>query len=411
MRTTTRWWRSTAAVLALAAVVAACGGAEDVDDAAEPTADTDAATEASTDAGDAAAPEDDTDSAAAGAVDLAGVCPDPVVVQLDWQPESEHGMIYSLLGPDYEIDEDAKTATGPLVVDGEPTGVDIQIRIGGPPVGFQDAQSLLYQDPDILFGFGRLGEIMTTQDRLPVVGVMATMEVSPYSVYWDPQTYPDVETMQDLGDEGVQVLVGPGTNVWADWYVEQGWWTEDQVFRSDFAKPATFIAAGGQDAEAGFATAEPFLYEFEVADEWGRPVEVELIHDSGFEEYFQVLVVREEDVESEADCLEQLVPVMQQGGAAYIENPDPVHDVVLDLVERYDTGWVYSDATAEFAYDQMLDLGILANGPDGTYGSFDFERLRGLRDVVASVAGDEIAELEVDSVATNAFLDPSVALP
>ncbi len=35
-----------------------------------------------------------TTAAASGAVSLAGVCPDPMVIQLDWEPESEHGGLY-----------------------------------------------------------------------------------------------------------------------------------------------------------------------------------------------------------------------------------------------------------------------------------------------------------------------------
>ncbi len=404
MKSMTKRLRPYVAVLAAMAMVAvACGGDDAPAEAPEPAEEP--AEEAPADEPDAE-PGEATDT-----VDLSGVCPDNIVVQLDWEPESEHGMIYSLVGAPYEIDADAKSVRGPLMHHGESTGVDIEIRIGGAAVGYQDAQSLLYQDPDIMFGFGRVGEMMTTHDRLPIVGVLATFEKSPYSVYWDPETYPDVQDMADLGDEGVEILVGPGTNVWADWFVSEGIWEENQVYRSDFSKPATFIAAGGQSAEAGFATAEPFLYEVEVADEWGRPVEIALIHDAGFEEYFQVLTVRADDVEGERACLEQLVPVMQAGGPAYLENPDPVHDLVLELVDAYDTGWVYTKATAEFADEKMIELGIFANGSDGTYGSFDIPRLENLRDIVATVSAPEVADLDVNELVTNEFLDPSISLP
>ena len=76
---------------------------------------------------------------------LAGVCPDPLVIQLDWEPESEHGGIYQLLGDAYEIDVDAKSVRGPMVAGGEETGIDVEVRIGGFAVGFQPVQSLLYQ--------------------------------------------------------------------------------------------------------------------------------------------------------------------------------------------------------------------------------------------------------------------------
>ena len=47
-------------------------------------------------------------SVAAASVDLSGVCPDPLVIQTDWAPESEYGAVYGLLGDDYTVDSDTK---------------------------------------------------------------------------------------------------------------------------------------------------------------------------------------------------------------------------------------------------------------------------------------------------------------
>lgn len=383
---------ATLAVLALGA--AACGGGEE---AAEAPAE------------EAPAEEAPAEEAAGGGLES---CPETVVVQLDWEPEAEHGMIYQLLGSPYEVDTELKRVRGPLVASGEDTGLDIEIRIGGSAVGFQDAQSLLYQDPDITFGFGRVGETMTTQGDLPVISVMTTMEKSPYSIYWDPETYPDAETIADLKDEDVTVLVGAaGLNVWVNYFVAEGIWNEGQADFSDSPKPASFIAAGGEVAEAGFATAEPYLYETLLADDWGKPVKIALIHDTGFEEYFQSLTVRPDDVTEKADCFTALVPIFQQGIVDYVANPGPVHDVVVDLVTQYDTGWLYDLGTAEYAYDGMLELGILGNGSDGAVGSFDTARVEGLRDIIAAVTDFDVAGLSADDVVTNQFIDSSISLP
>ena len=40
------------------------------------------------------APTTSTTSGGTSGVNLAGVCPDPVVMQMDWEPESEHGGLY-----------------------------------------------------------------------------------------------------------------------------------------------------------------------------------------------------------------------------------------------------------------------------------------------------------------------------
>ena len=81
--------------------LAACG-----DDDSSSTADTTAAATADT---TAAATEDTTaaataDTTAAAAVSLAGVCPDTVTFQTDWNPESEHRFLYQMVGDGYEVD-------------------------------------------------------------------------------------------------------------------------------------------------------------------------------------------------------------------------------------------------------------------------------------------------------------------
>ena len=56
-----------------------------------------------------------TTAATGDAVDLKGVCPDTLVIQTDWQPESEHGFLYNLVGSGYKVDTSLKRVTGPLV--------------------------------------------------------------------------------------------------------------------------------------------------------------------------------------------------------------------------------------------------------------------------------------------------------
>lgn len=391
-------------LLALAGLLAACGGA------AEESSDTAADDGATADGGDGGTTPSEGGSEASGA-SLAGVCPDPVTIQLDWEPEAEHGGIYQMVGEGYEIDVNAKNVVGPLVASGEDTGVDIEIRIGGSPIGFQSAEALLYQDQAILLGFGRVAEMTATYEELPTTAVMTTFEKSPYAIYWDPETYPDAETIADLSEDNVTILAGSGSDVWKGFLVDEGIVTEGQLDSSDQEKPAAFIAAGGELAEAGFATAEPFLYEHEVADQWGKPVELQLIHDAGFPEYFQAVNVRADDVEAQADCLSQLVPIFQQASVDFVADPGPTNELIVELVEAYDTGWIYTPEAAEFASGQMVELGIVGNGDNDTIGDFDEARVQELIDVVGQVTDADVSGLTAEDLATNAFIDPSIGLP
>lgn len=385
------------ALAAIALVAAACGD-DDTTTTTAAAADPPAAT--------TAAPG--TTSGGAAGVNLAGMCPDPLVVQMDWEPESEHGGLYELVGDGYTIDTDTKRVRGPLVASGQETGIDIEIRIGGNAVGFQQTGSLMYQDTDIFLGMIRLVEAMEFSEDLPVVAVYAMFEKSPFSVYWDPDTYPDAETVADLKDDGVVIMLGRPDS-FQDYWLAEGIMDESQMDLSDMGKPAAFIGRNGEWAEAGFATAEPFLYEFEVP-EWGKPVKVQLIHDTGWEEYFQAMAVRPADLVDRADCLQALVPIMQQAAADYYANPNPTLDFILELVDEYDTGWIYTKAGGDFSTAKQLELGIVSNGANSYIGDFDPDRVANLLRLVGEVTEIDVSGLNAEDVYTNEFIDTSIGL-
>ena len=145
--------------------------------------------------------------AAGASSDLSGVCPDPVVVQTNWFPQSEHGAAYQLLGPGYQVDAGRRHATGPLVApDGKPTGVRIQVRAGGPAVSFQSSAALMYQDPAITLGMLQADEVIQLSKSQPVVGVVAPLELDPQILLWDPQRHPDWNIIADIGQTTAKVL-------------------------------------------------------------------------------------------------------------------------------------------------------------------------------------------------------------
>ena len=386
---------------ALALVAVACGDSDDSDTTSAPT----------TAAAPATTAADTPATTAAPAASLADACPNPLVIQLDWEPESEHGGIYELVGDGYDINVDGKSVTGPLVAGGEETGIDVEVRIGGFAVGFQPVQSLLYQDTDIFMGFVRLTETMASQDEVPIVNVMSTFEKSAFAVYWDPETYPDVEEIADLKDAvdgGVTVLLGR-PDVFQDFWIAEGIMNLEQMDPTDQPKPAAFVGAGGEVAEAGFATAEPFIYEVEVP-EWGKPVRTQLIHDTGFREYFQSLGVRSDDATGRADCLSQVIPIIQQAHVDFLNNPGPTNELILELVDAYDTGWVYTPGVADFAVSTMMELGIMGNGDNSTLGDYDFDRVQELFDIMARVTDVDVSGLDPNELVTNEFIDPSIGL-
>jgi hypothetical protein len=396
-------------VLAGSLVLAACGDDESSD--AEPTtapADTGTADTEPASTEPASTEPASTDGAATGP--LAGVCPDPVVIQTDWFPESEHGALYQLVGDDPEIDAGGKIVSGPMVLTGgAPAGVNVEIRSGGPAIGFQPVSAQLYADPGITIGYVSTDEATLNADELPTVAVVAPLEKNPQIIMWDPETYPDVTSIADLGELGVTINVFSG-GTFIDVFVNEGVLTQDQIDPSYDGSPARFIAEAGAIAQQGFASESPFSYE-QVYEEWARPVAFELIHDAGLEVYSQPLAVRAGDLEELRPCLELLVPAVQQAAVDFVTDPAETNALIVEVVETFDDFWVYPAELAEFSVATMLELELIANGPDATLGNFVEDRVQGVIDQMTA-AGMGVPEgLTAADIVTNEFIDDSIGLP
>lgn len=390
--------RSTAlglVVIASALVVPAIAHASTTPPSTEP---------ADTAATASAAPGSD---APAAPVDLSGVCPETIVIQADWFPESEYGAVYGLLGDDYEVDIDNKIVSGSLVSQGQPTGVSVEIRAGGPAIG-SDVETELYTKDEITFAFGTTDGQILSWENTPMLSVVAPLDINPQIIMWDPETYPDVETIADLGAAGVTINVFGG-QTFTDVLVGQGVLTEEQIDPSYDGGPTRFIGENGAIAQQGFASSEPFQYEF-VFEDWMKPVAYETIHDAGFQVYSQTLAIRPEDLETLRPCLELFVPVVQQSAVDFIADPARTNAAIVDIVEQYDTFWTYTPELAEYSVQTQLELGLTGNGPDDTLGNMDEARIATVLEQVRD-AGLEVPEdLEPTALFTNEFIDESIGL-
>ncbi|MEX1043941.1 MAG: ABC transporter substrate-binding protein [Acidimicrobiia bacterium] len=340
---------------------------------------------------------------------LADVCPDPVIIQTDWFPESEHGGTYQLVGDDYTVGVENQTVSGSLVAGGEDTGIDVEVRTGGPAIGYQPVSTQMYTEPEIHFGFISTDEAAALAADAPTVAVVAPLEKNPQIVMWDPETYPEVETIADLGEAGVTINVFAGTT-FPEVFVAQGILSADQVEPSYDGSPARFIAEEGAVAQQGFASAEPYNYEF-VFDDWGKPVAFELVHDAGFQVYSQALAIRSADLEPLRPCLELLVPIMQQAAVDYAVDPARVNAMIIDAVAQYDSFWVYDQGVADYSVATQVELGLVGNGPDSTIGNMEPERVQAVIDAMRAAGMDVSETLAAADISTNEFINPTIHLP
>ncbi len=398
----TRW---TALFVALALVLAACGGDDAGTDETTTTTAAPATTAAETADTTEAMPEETTTTAAMEetAGDLSQ-CPNPLVLQTDWFPEPEHGALYNLTAGEGSIDPESGAFTGPLAAD---PSITIEIRAGGPYIGFQPTVSLLYSDDSIFLGYVNTDEQIATFEDTPTIAVMAPLEKNPQILMWDPETY-DFETFSDIGESGAIVNVFAG-QFYTEYLVGTGQLNAEQIDPSYDGGPQRFIAEDGALVQQGFATQEPYNYENSFED-WGRPVDFLLIHDSGYELYQGALGIRTDKLDDAArSCLAAFVPLVQQSAVDFQNDPSATNAAILQAVTDLDSFWVLTEDSVTNTVMMMDSLGIVANGDNGTLGDFDLDRIDTIIEQVADIPAFNVPDgLSASDLVTNEFIDPSI---
>lgn len=356
-------------------------------------------------------------ASAAASVDLAGAgCPSTIVVQTDWNPESEHGHLYELLGDDYTVDTSKKSATGTLVIDGQSTGVKLEIRAGGPAIGYTGVASQMYTDPTITMGYVTTDDAIQTYGTTPTKAFFAPLDESPTMVMWDPATYPNVTGIKDL-KEAMKSTGGVwryfSGSAYMKYLIDSGYIDESQTDSSYDGTPANFVAAGGKDVQQGFASAEPYIYQNEVSA-WDKPVKYQTIAATGWDPYTSAMSVRSADFDKLSGCLKALTPVLQKAEVDFFADPTRANNIILDLVKQYDTGWTYSEGVAKYSAETMINDKLVSNGTNTTLGDFDADRLStfftAAKKVFAETGATVPDSLQVTDLYTNEFIDTSIGL-
>jgi hypothetical protein len=336
---------------------------------------------------------------------LKGICPAKVVVQTNWWPQPDHGQTYELIGPNGKVDVSKNTYTGPL----GKTGVQLEIRAGGPATGFQQVSSLLYQDDSITLGYVGTDEAIQNSAKAPTTAVFANYDQNPQVFLWGNDAW-DFKSVADIGKSDAKVLSFAGAT-YLSLFEQEGLLNKKQVDTSYNGSPARFVAADGKIVQQGLATSEPYALEHETRG-WNQPVHYLLVRE--YPVYQSALSVRSDKLTELSPCLEKLVPLFQQAQIDYLKDPKPVNDTLLDIVGKLKTsGFALSEGGTAAAVDVIKKLQLVRNGTDGTLGSFDEARVQGLIEKLSPIfakKGKLKTGLAPADVTTNQFLDPKIGL-
>lgn len=394
---------------ALALVLAACGDKKTAETtttaaATETTAAAVETTAAATTETTAAATET-TAAASPTALKDAG-CPDPLVIQTDWFPEADHGWTYQMIGPNGTQDPAKGSYTG------EVGGVTVDIRAGGPAIGFASPAKQMYQAPDVFAAYVDTGDAIRNATTQPVVAVFASYEKSPQIIQWDPAAYPNVKTLADVGatakDGQIRVFQG---GAYIDYLVGKGIWKASQLDTSYDGSPALFVSKGDL-FQQGYATAEIYGYQNDI-EGWKKPIAYAYTYDAGFKIYQSALSVKPESITKDAACLKVFVPLAQKALVDYMADPKPIND----MLAGYGTamGWAESVELNAAATEIMKKDGLVSDGGDGIVGNMDCARVQTLIDEfnpLAKAVGNEGVKdgLQCAEIVNNDFIDPTITL-
>jgi hypothetical protein len=336
---------------------------------------------------------------------LKGVCPDKIVIQTDWYATPERAAAYQLVGPNGTIDKKKGTYSGPFGA----TGVTVEVRLGGPFIGFQPIPALMYQNPEIFLGYVATDDAVQAAEKFPTKAVVAPLDINPQVLIWDPGSF-TVAGWSDIAKTKAKVLYLEGLP-FMDFLISKGFVTKDQTDASFDGTPSRFVAERGKIIQQGYASNEPYRWEHDVPG-WKKPVKYLLVHDSGYQIYPQGLAVRASQLAASSACLKQLVPMIQRAQVDYMKNPGPTNGALVKIAAELAGGPPITAAANAAAVVTMKKLGLSGNGPDKTLGNFDTARvdrtIAQLKPIFAARGVKVPAKLAAGDIVTNEFIDPSI---
>jgi hypothetical protein len=350
-------------------------------------------------------------------VDLRGVCPDPLIIQKDWLMQPEHGGFMQLIGG-------AGTASqgryeGPL----GSTGINLLILEGGGGLGMGDGESPY---ATLYIGNSKAGVIphlamVSTDDALifselfPTLAVVAPLAKNPQILLHDPATYPDgfptIESLIAFAESGRgKIYLGTINSGYGKYLVDSG--VPRDVFVEGYAGDMeNFVANNGAWLNQGYVTNE--VWDLENGRNWERPVGYNLVSEYGYDVYPGALAIATNRLEELAPCLERFVPLVQQAQVDYTNDPAEVNAAIVAFnAAGYGAGfWRTPQGLVDSMIPIALENGIIANDANGTLGSFDFERIAQILEVLTpSLDQRAKADVQPEDIATNQFINPSIGL-
>lgn len=342
----------------------------------------------------------------AGFVDgpLAEVCPPTLVVQTSGLPEVTAGPLYALLGEAPTVDTDQQRVSAPLTrPDGTIEDVTLEIRSGGPAVSFRSPIALMADDPEVAMSLTSLSAAVDARSTLQTTGVATFTDRSGAAVVFDPATYPDIASFDDIRATAVEIRHVTDAPV-VDFLRASGALDDAQLVGGSDGGPAAFVAADGAIAQIGEVTADAALLP--ALPQWARPVSTLAAAEAGWADFDELLVVASDDVRLSDDCLGRLIRVVQTAINDYVADPAPTIELMAFLRTQFTPLNRITAPVMTTGFGLAIENGVFSRTADHPTGATRPESLDTFLAELTDALG--VDALEPDDVVSDRFIDPTI---
>jgi hypothetical protein len=324
-------------------------------------------------------------------------------------PMADVGFLYQLLSAEYSINTEGQSVSAPLATGNVTLDSSwLEIRHGGQTSDFEQVSSILHKDDNILLGLVDTDEAIASANTYPTQALFAPFQISPDIIYWNPDLYPTATRIADHNSWDVRIMYADGAYFMKHLLTTQQLKTPQPVNTFD-GTPIPFIASGGMFLQQGLSTIDPYAYRYIYRD-WMKDIAYQYIHEAGWQPYAMSVSATPEQLARNGQCLQLLIPALQQAARDFFLAPEPAIARLVDAARQIDTTWSYSPEQARAAIKIITSDGLTGNGTDNVLGSFDLQRIENFFATFRQSFPDAATtNLTADQLVTNEYLDTSIS--
>lgn len=351
---------------------------------------------------------------------LSGICPNPLVVQTNWLPESDQGALYELIGTGGAMKQ--YSYEGPL----GSTGIKLQILSGGPGDANLPTAATLYTGNPVAGVTADLTEDSTEttlqlSKKFPTIGVVTLQEHDPQILIYDPAKFSNLSSVADLikaAHEGAHFYVTSLTTVYVQYLIRLG--VPQSAFIGGYSGDLEkFVTGGGMIVNQGYSDSEPYLLAHDTPA-WGdKPIKYTYVYKLGLNDYPSAIQVAKDKLKQMTPCLKKVVPMIQTAEVDYAKSPTTVDDVLARFNPTYSASyWTTPTAESAWAVNVQKSQDIVGNSFDGkgAAGEFNDQRTATMIKLLLPIFAAESPgtfdpKATAGTLVTNEFIDTSIRYP